>query len=374
MALLRAFSGEDHYLLFVKQIPFMKLIRPLFFCCCLLLAGHLSSQDLHWTLYNFSPLTLNPGFTGAYEGSFRVGGIFRDQAPNVTSARGLDDLDERSNLRSLSNVYFPSYNFYIDAPLIRGFRKQDWVGVGGTFYSDQAGDVALGLTYVYGSVAYHLALDKKAKTVLTLGVQGGTGSRGVNEAGKALLESDIRMNFQSPTSSFNAGSSTFFDLNTGLLLRSKVNKKTDLNVGMNFRHLVTTNYALQGDLRLPLTFVIHSQLDTELNDKWSLAPTVMLLNAGNATETQLQGMLGYLFNEEKAVTLNFGLGYRVGDAGQFLLGMEYGAFRAAASFDLTLSGLNQINNSVGGFELGVSYIGRIYKDPPIKPVLFCPRF
>ncbi len=365
----------------------MKLLRPLFFGFCILLAGHLSSQDLHWTLYNFSPLTLNPGFTGAYEGSFRVGGIFRDQAPNVSSSRGFTSDNRPNGLTEVNNVYFPTYNFYIDAPIIRGLRKQDWVGIGGTFYSDRAGDLGLGVSYVYGSVAYHMALDKKAKTVLTLGVQGGGGSRGLDANRTVLLESDLMTNFAAPTSSANFGSASFFDLNSGLLLRSQVNKKTGLNVGLSFRHIIPARYSIGGgtggggggggstnNIRLPLTVVIHSQLDTKLNDKWSLRPTVMMQNAGNANEIQLQGMMGYLFNEEKAVTLNFGLGYRVGDAGQLLLGMDYGAFRAAASFDLTLSGASELNNSIGGFELGVSYIGRIYKDPPIKPVLFCPHF
>ena len=349
----------------------MKLIRPLLLCCLFCFATHLSSQDLHWTLFNFSPLTLNPGFTGAYEGSFRIGGIVRDQTPSGNF----------SNNVGVSNVYFPTYAFYIDSPVVRGFRKQDWVGIGGTFYSNKAGDLGLGLTYGLGSIAYHIGLNKKSTSTFTIGIQGGAGSRKLDTR-TLLLETDIRGTIGVNVPAISEKGGNFFDLNAGLLLRSQVDKNTGFNLGLNFRHILTAEYALissnirrdSADNDLPLTLAFHGQLDTKLNKKWSLTPAFMVQNASPSTEIQLQGMLGYLFNPEKNVTLNFGLGYRIGDAGQFLVGLDYGAFRATASFDLTLSSAREVNRSIGGFELGVSYIGRIYKDPTVKPVIFCPRF
>ncbi len=346
----------------------MKLIRPLLLFCLFCLTSSLSAQDLHWTLFNHSPLTLNPGFTGAYEGSFRVGGIARDQAPNTNHINSQGDD---------SNVFL-SYNFYVDAPIITGFRKQDWVGIGVSFYSDEAGTLSLGQDYFQGSIAYHFGLDKKQKSIFTIGLHGGQGNRSFNGENAVFVD-----NLFDPT----AGSSLLpgtpnpkhFELGAGLLFRSQVNKTTGFNIGLSFKHIVPAGqraYRFVDSLAasLPLTLAFHTQLDIKMNKKWSITPALSVQNAGPATTAQLQGMLGYLFNEKKGVMLNFGLGYRFGDAAQLLLGMDYGAFRVAASFDLTLSSLAVINNNIGGFELGVSYIGRIYKDPAVKPVIFCPRF
>ena len=355
----------------------MKLIRPLLLFCLFCLSSSISAQDLHWTLFNHSPLTLNPGFTGAYEGSFRVGGIARDQAPNTTHLN--------SNMVSDGNVFL-SYNFYVDAPIITGFRKRDWVGIGASLYSDEAGSLNLGQDYIQGSIAYHIGLDKKQKSVFTIGLHGGIGNRSFDGT-NAVFAQDLVDDFNfSP----NTGSKTsyapdgmgesHFEFGAGLLYRSQVNKTTGFNIGLAFKHIVPAGamaYRIVDSLvnaTLPLSLIFHTQLDLKMNKKWSITPALAVQSAGPATTAQAQAMLGYLFNEKKNVLLNFGLGYRFGDAGQFLVGMDYGAFRVAASFDLTLSSLAAVNNNIGGFELGVSYIGRIYKDPAVKPVIFCPRF
>lgn len=346
----------------------MKLIRPLLFCCCLLLAGSISAQDFHWTLFNYSPLTLNPAFTGAYSGSFRVGGIARDQAPGLNY----------SNSTFQDPNVFLSYNFFVDAPIITGFRKQDWLGVGINFYSDEAGALSYGQNYFQGSVAYHIGLDKKQKSVFTIGLHGGQGA--INFDGEqAIFAEDLETNFNyiGGGGGYSPGTneSSHFELGGGLLFRSQVNKKTGFNMGLSFKHIVPVRtFGLADRVARPLGITFHTQVDAKLNKKWSITPALGVFTQGPSSQVQVQGMMGYFFNEEKNVVLNFGLGYRLGDAGQFLLGMDYGSFRVAASFDLTLSGASEINNNVGGFELGVSYIGKIFKDPAVKPVIFCPRF
>ena len=352
----------------------MKLIRPLIFCCLICLTGLLSAQDLHWSLFTYSPLTLNPAFTGAYEGSYRIGGIIRDQAPTLSYA----------NSSSSDNNIYLSYNIFVDAPIITGLRKQDWVGVGINFYSDEAGALNLGQDYFQASLAYHIGLNKKQTSTFTIGLHGGSGARGIDTQTAAFGKDLENPTFMpgSSVSSYTTGieeKSSHFELGLGLLFRSQVNKTTGFNMGLNFKHIIPSKkYGLvkntQDVTKLPLTIGFHAQLDSKMNDKWSITPALAFQNARSANEIQIQSMLGYLFNEDKNVVLNFGLGYRVSDAGQVLLGFDYGAFRAAASFDLSLSGISAINKNMGGFELGLSYIGRIYKDPAVKPVIFCPRF
>lgn len=95
---------------------------------------------------------------------------------------------------------------------------------------------------------------------------------------------------------------------------------------------------------------------------------------GPALEMQVQAMMGLMLNPEKLTKLKFGLGYRIGDAAEILLGMDFKDVSVALAYDLTLSQVTSIDNNLGGFELGVIYVGKIYKEPKIKPVILCPRY
>jgi hypothetical protein len=70
-----------------------------------------------------------------------------------------------------------------------------------------------------------------------------------------------------------------------------------------------------------------------------------------------------------------GLGYRLasstGDAVQLLGGIQIKDLKIGLSYDLTTSNLTQAGG--GAFELSVGYLGRIFKEPNVKPVIFCPR-
>ena len=84
----------------------------------------MNSQDLHFTQFQFAPLTVNPALAGAYYGSYRIGGIYRDQ------------------FRSVATNAFQTIDFHVDSPIMRGFRDQDWIGVGvGMDVLDKAGAV-----------------------------------------------------------------------------------------------------------------------------------------------------------------------------------------------------------------------------------------
>jgi hypothetical protein len=101
-----------------------------------------------------------------------------------------------------------------------------------------------------------------------------------------------------------------------------------------------------------------------------VTPSVLFQSMGKASEVALQALLGYKIPAQNTVVRG-GLGYRLGDAMEVLVGVDYKDLRVGLSYDLTLSQLRAPNNA---FELAVSYIARIYKRPKIDPVIFCPRF
>lgn len=331
-----------------------------------------NSQDMHWTLFDFSPLSVNPANTGNFLGTYRLGGIIRDGAFSI-----------ENNIGGSTNT-FKSVGAHLDAPIAIGFRKQDWIGVGGMFYGDRSGSLGLGLSYSMLSVAYHFALNKKQTNVFTIGIQGGGGSRGLKDF-QAARFGDGTMNNLMTNSMGEIESNGFFDLNFGISYRSKVNKQTSLQIGATANQLSFAEQALlqsnndQGGrdssfATKPFGFGLHGNFDFMLNKKWDLRPAFRVQTMGPHSELQLQGTLGYLLNKDKETKLRFGLGYRIADAMQILLGMDFKDIRFALGYDLSLSDISNINSGQGGFELGVVYIGKIYKEPKIKPVILCPRY
>ncbi|MEM9823243.1 MAG: PorP/SprF family type IX secretion system membrane protein [Bacteroidota bacterium] len=369
----------------------MRLIRYTLLVLLIGLFSGLQAQDIHWSLYQMSPLTLNPALTGAYEGTARIGGIYRDQARSITSNA------------------FSTPSIYGDAPLLN-VGKTDWVGVGGLLFSDQAGEGQLQNTAALASIAYHKSLDKKRNTVLSFGLQGGIVQRRIDLNGTSTenpdggftntglwfgdeVEQSLRNNqprMQTSMSRQNGfvDNVSYFDLNAGVLLTTKLNKQTDINIGASLYHILKPKYGFfKGNenpsgiqdpdsltVRLPMRFQLHGQFNFAMNKKWTLSPGFLYNRISSASELQVQALLGYTINPQKETTLRFGPGYRLGDAFEVLLGVDMKNLRVMASYDVTLSSLSDLNSSVGGFEIAAYYIIKIFKEPVVKPVIFCPRF
>ncbi|MCO6479709.1 MAG: PorP/SprF family type IX secretion system membrane protein [Phaeodactylibacter sp.] len=359
----------------------MKLIKPLLFFLFTAILGTLQAQDIHFSLYNMSPLTLNPANTGAFFGTARVGGIYRGQWYNVSGADG-----------------YKTPSFYVDAPILRGFRDQDWIGVGGMIFNDEAGRGRLRTSATMISASYHLGLGKDGKSVLTLGLQGGNVQRRYDADrltfgdgfGGPTLEYDVG-NSADPlrgSGSDNGGrdKTDYLDFAAGLLFRSQVDEGSNFELGVAAAHLTQPDYIFgstpqgQGDVNLdgaekrPMRITAHTRYEWALTDRWSAAPTAMFQTSKGATEVNLQAWAGYMVNPEMQVKLNFGLGYRFGDAGKLLVGLDYKDLRVAAAYDVNFSELNTATNYQGAFEIAAWYIIKIYKDPEVKQTILCPKF
>lgn len=355
------------------------LLLPVF----LLIVSCLTAQDKHFSLFTMSPLTLNPANTGAFEGTVRIGGLYRGQWYGFDGGGG-----------------YRTPSFYADSPVLAlGKKKRDWLGVGASLLSDEAGTTGLQDTEFRLSAAYHRSLDKKSRSIFTIGIQGGTITRSIDRMGDFRFGDALSMGVAAAESEdfskiFGSGGSMSqmddpskgsLDISAGVKLFTKVGKKSDLTLGVALDHILGAEYNLlqvtpePGDtsgapkLRRPLLTTIHGTFNTPLSDKLTLSPSLLAQAVeGSPLELALQAVAGYLINPEKQVRLNAGLGYRVNDAGEFLVGMNYGDFKVMASYDLTTSELRNANPG-GSFELAAYYIIKIFKKPVVDPKVICPQ-
>lgn len=366
----------------------MRFSRLLLFATFALTTLSLGAQDTHFSLHNYAPLWLNPANTGSFEGSIRAGGVHRGQWYGINGIQ--------------------TSNLYADAPLAFGLRKQDWIGVGFSYITDDAGEFDITSNFFGFSGAYHFSLDKKRTNILTLGVQYGSTTYNITPDrllqqqagfdqsiggldGVAGVEQELGMTEQNGNNGQNNGPS-YNDLNIGLKLRILMDKKTGntFEAGVSLLHLNrprrmtllqqqdtmimnpnSPTLVLGEDARRRSgTLHAHARLDMEMSEKWRFQPTAFFQSSAGTSSLSLQAWGSREL--KKDLDLRLGVGYRTGDAAKFMLGFDTDRLRAALAYDLTVSQAREIQGTRGDFELGLAYIFNIYKKPTVTPTILCP--
>jgi len=340
----------------MKENYTMKFLLGIFLALMIGVGG-LRAQDIHYTQYELSPMTLNPALTGAYEGTFRLGGIYRDQWSSV-----------------LNNQYV-TYSLYGDLPVIRGFGKNDWFGAGILLTNDRAGSAALNHTGGSLALSYHLGLGKKSNTVFSLGAQGGFAQKRI-DMDELLFEDAIESGMTSVEFGLEGfdPSISYTDFNVGGLVNSYLTSKFNFYVGAAAFHLTNPDDGFITEQKLRTRITAHGGFNYDIGNRLMITPSFLFQTQAKARELVTQARLGYHINPERNVTLYGGLGYRYSGAGMAMIGMDYRGAKLGIAYDIDFSPLNPASRGRGAYELALSYTAKIYKTPVVKPVLFCPRF
>lgn len=353
----------------------MKILRlPLLALLGLIVAanlGQIHAQDIHFTLHRMTPVAFNPASSGGFYGSYRISGLYRDQYRSVAG-----------------NAGYKTPTFSVDAPVLRGFKKTDWLGVGIFFYSDRSGTGNLTQSSFKISAAYHLALNKKGTSTLAIGYQTGSVQREIKDPFQLIFEDQYLS--QVPGSELpqtmeqlEMDKKGFLDHVGGLKFTSKYNKTDEFYIGLSAGKFGQPDWSLVaqgGQYRVDPRAYAEIGMTSVLSSKWRFSPNITYQKImGNPANTLvIQGIMDLNYNPEKEIVLRGGLGYRsganIGDAIQLMLGADIQDIRVMLGYDINISSLSSASGSFGAFELAAQYIGKIYKRPNPDPIIFCPRF
>lgn len=330
----------------------------------LFLAANLTAQDIHFTQFYMVPQGLNPALAGKFEGTVRLGGIYRDQWRKI-----------------LGSGAYSTPQAFVDAPVIRGIRKIDWIGVGISVFQDKAGTLGLTHSGMRIGATYNLALNKKRTAVLSLGYHFGGEQRNLNEDAATFYD-EIESNgaITSPDRGSLAAQGTTNQKNkdsgAGIALSARLNKNMDFNIGVGVFHLFEPKYSLvtSGFAKLPRRTVAHGQFNIAMNKLWTLTPQFIFQSMSGANEIAIQGIAGYEFDKKRQLFFDMGLGYRLADAVSAIVGTRYKNLKVGLAYDINTSSLRSETNRRGGFEIGAQYLIKIYKPPVRKQKIICPRF
>lgn len=327
-----------------------------------------NGQDFHYTQYFMSPLGVNPALAGAYHGSYRINGIYRDQ------------------YRGASGEAFSGFSLNVDAPIIRGLRKQDWLGVGFRMEQNKAGSLGQKINIFGLGVAYHMALDKKQNRIFTIGAQYGTGGYSynrleANDTGHYIVNNSFgvegeRFNSSQGSDPNNLGidGGSLNDLTVGLLYNAKNPKAgSDLKIGISVEGILNPNRGANGQDPKGIGLHGFGSYDFSMSKRASLTSGLYYYSNKKASAIIVNSIYNYKLKPGDKMILHGGLGLRNIRAALIYLGATFNGIRVGIGYDLDIGASTPATNNHKSIELGVTYIGKIYKKPKPKPIIYCPR-
>jgi len=329
--------------------------------------GTLSAQDIHFSQFYASPITLNPAMTGMMNGCYRGAVNFKNQWANIPAPY---------------TTVAASY----DMPLLRGVIGSDYIGVGFMIFNDTAGFGDLSNLTAMGSLAYHKAFDSEARYVLSLGGQAGLVHKSVDfaqliferqiiAAGGTGLSPEQFQNWEAvEESSFN-----YFDVRAGGMLTASPTNSFSFYAGASIYHLTEPVETFLDDLNnfLNQRKVFHAGATIRPSKALSISPSAIYMEQSGAEEIVVGANVGYHLDDglNDRTAIYFGASYRFGDAVIPLVGVEYNDVKFGLSYDITISELANANGGAGGIELSMVY--ESFCSPPSRrsyPPVHCPRF
>lgn len=335
------------------------VIRKYFFAFVLIHLGiSLPAQDIHFSQYYASPLSLNPALTGYFDGDWRIMDSYRSQwrsiaAPFVTNALGYDQ-----------QYYYHNNHFSYGAMLV----------------SDRSGEIHLTVNKFYATGAFHKNINIHD---LSAGFQLG------------YVDKRISLNDLSLPEQFNIGTGAFDnsqprsevfpdenisypDINIGGLWSVKLNRFQPV-VGLGLFHITRPKESFyEKNFKLPTRKIMHFSGKWDVSRKVSLVPHSLMITTTKVSDMVLGTNIEYRLKQDSKDTSIFaGVSYRDGfkrnsDAVIAVVGVKYRNYYAAFSYDINISELIEATNRRGAFEIVFIYIAR--NSRPSKKQIPCDRF
>ncbi len=296
------------------------------------------AQDVHYSQMYNTPLYINPALTGNHECDFRAGANFRQQAASFT-------------------VPFETYTAWGDGRLYPGFlSRRSWIGLGGHFYYDNAGDGELKKIQGMGFFSFSQGFNSDNSLYGSLGVGVGVTNRSIDMT-KLIFDNQwdpINLEFNPDLSTgepLSTNSIFYFDFNLGIMVHQLVSEKLQYEVGASISHINRPQESFFGEPnKVGMKYIVHGDVEWLLSSRILLQPAVYFIFQENVTETNIGANLVF---GATSVKLLAGLWTRVGRDIIPTLGIEYSSLNLMFSYDVNISQQHAASNYRGGFEISL---------------------
>ncbi len=335
----------------------MKNLLTLKICWMALLAcvwwGTLSAQvDPHFSQYYIQPMTMNPAFTGAFDGDYRLSGIWRSQYGNTLNTRGISA--EKTTNKS-ANLGFNLINQVSSDgaySFTNGYLSYAFTGV--RFGRNE--DHYLVMAMQIGFISRKFDINK-----MQFGSQwvSGVGFDPSGNSNETFLKPQV--------TSFDAGAGiAYYD--------ATPNQTTSFFGGISAFHItrpVNPFLSDQTQSRLDIRYSVQAGVRITASDQLTIVPTAIYMKQGDAQE-RMGGVYFQVYASETTDVM-FGTYYRINDAFTPFAGFYYKGLTFGLSYDVDASAKSAAGSKGNSLEVSISFVGR-NKSGLGVPRFWCPRF
>jgi len=328
------------------------------FGCLFLIINKTSAQDVHFSQYYLSPLTLNPANTGNFKGDYRFFGNYRSQWREISRA----------------------YNTFSAGGDVNFYPKNINVSGGMVLVNDKSGG-NLSVTKILPSGAAHKRI---AGFNLHLGIQPGIVINAIDFYANSF-PNQLNWNkgkFDNTLPNYEtsvAQRHVYFDLNLGFAASRRFGK-LEPEFGFAMFHLTNPKYSFLGDnSRLPLRQAYNVGLNYYLNKIIVLRGYSLIGYTTKASDWVTGVNVEYILSEGVFFTNSVFAGFmwrdgfkRNTDAGIVTVGMNYSHYTLGFSYDINFSQLKTSTGGKGAFEIALIY--RAKNTRLTKKIIPCERY
>lgn len=327
------------------------------------LAFQLNGQDEHFSQFYAIPMHMNPALAGAYEGTYRMSAVYRDQwnnalgSPYSTFAIGGD---------TKINVKY-------------GLKKShDRIGVGLFFINDKVAEFQNNTNKLSTYFAYHKRLGDKKLSYLGAGIKFGIIQRNINYDNLTFGDQFDQINSYSGTTAEILPPNNFGNVDISMGLNYYLEgENSSFYAGAAYHHITKPNFSYFAGLdisnqapnidlsqRLNPKTVVHVSWDKELKYRLSLQPRLVYQKQDAQNQIDLGTNLEYTFKSANNALI-FGLwatGISDLDGGHLenitpLLGIRQKQFIFGFSYDIHLRDLANSTFGFNSFEFSIRFSG-----------------
>ncbi len=322
-----------------------------------------NAQDLHFSQFTESPLTLNPALCGTFNGNVLAEINYRNQWSSVMgSGNGFNTMGATAEFHNIFKNWTKGY-----------------LSPGLSFFSDKSGDVKMGTTEVALTLSSGIFLSSKSN--VSVGLQGAWAQQSINNGagqwGEQFLDGSYDPSASTGEPSIG-NSISYADFSGGVNYKYssgevdlKNNNEFKMDFGAAIFHINQPNISYyrtssQGSL-LYMRYIIHGNFQCGVQRlPISLIPGFVYYMQGPSQELNTGIKIRYyvLQADESKYTgfkkggnaFDLGVYYRWNDSMIFLLGMKMRDYTMGISYDINVSELNVASSGRGAIELSLKYI------------------
>lgn len=347
------------------------MVKRLLFLAAVLFASSAGAQDLHFTQFHMSPLTLNPAFTGVFNGNMRLTANYRNQWQSI-----------------LPTVPFRTFAGAVELSGRSG--PDNRIGFGLHVFSDEAGSLNLSKTQVSGSLAYTMALSRNKDYYLSAGFQANYNTASFDylkiTTGNQFIEG-VHDNTAPTGEAFSYGSTSYIDAGLGILWYHIRSIRSYQYIGGSAFHVNRPNMSFLDNSvdKMYAKYVVHAGAGFKLGPRFDMVPHLLAMTQGPSFEVNT-GVFGKFILDERKTSAFGGTAFYIGpfyrivgdnrtsvghDAIILATKLDVNAITIGLSYDINISGLVPASSGRGGPELAIQYIANFNGK---RTKTFCPKF